>query len=56
MTFVIAHFGIEDKLRTGVFDSIKNLGDAKINVRMISGDNLQPLVELLLMQVLSRRM
>jgi Ca2+-transporting ATPase len=39
LTFVIA-FGIEDRLRPGVFDSIKNLGEAKINVRMISGDNL----------------
>lgn len=40
LTFLVA-FGIEDKLRLGVFESIAKLNMAKINVRMISGDNFE---------------
>lgn len=40
LTFVIA-FGIEDELREGVQGSIKNLKDANVKVRMISGDSLE---------------
>jgi len=39
LTFVVA-FGIEDDLRLDVNESIKNLTNARINVRMISGDNI----------------
>lgn len=37
----MAGFGIEDKLRKGVFESIVNLNQSRINVRMISGDNFE---------------
>jgi P-type Ca2+ transporter type 2C len=40
LTFV-AGFGIEDKLRKGVFESVVNLNQAKIKVRMISGDSFE---------------
>lgn len=40
LTFLAA-FALEDDLRPGVEKSIKNLQDAKIRVRMLSGDNLE---------------
>lgn len=40
MIFVIA-FGLEDKIRQGVNDSIEKLRDSNITVNIISGDHLQ---------------
>lgn len=40
LTFVAA-FGLQDNLREGVSDSIRKLENARIQVRMISGDNLE---------------
>ncbi len=36
----VAGFGIQDDLRPGVKDSVAKLKLSKVNVRMISGDNL----------------
>jgi Ca2+-transporting ATPase len=36
----VAGFGLDDKLRAGVKDSIEKLRAASINTRMISGDNI----------------
>ena len=43
-TFVAA-FALNDELRDGVRDSILKLKDGQLNIRMISGDNLQTAIE-----------
>lgn len=37
----LAGFGLQDNLRKGVIDSVKNLQKANITVRMVSGDNIE---------------
>jgi Ca2+-transporting ATPase len=37
----VAAFGLNDDLREGVPEAVKKLTDGGINIRMISGDNLQ---------------